>query len=329
MDTREVGYIQYIRNFVGNERIYLIYAVAIVLDGAGKVLVGRRYEFDWWDLPGGAKELEESISACLVREVAEETGLRVAIERPLGVYTHPAYNVTYPNGDLVQPWTVAFICRAVGGDLCPDGDEMLSLAYHPPQDLLPHPHAIYDQILRDLPRSTPQTFFYDPPHRTPEARPFFPILRAHIPHAPIVLPGALLLIRDDAGRILVTTRRDISPPTWDIPGGFSDLGETASYTALREIKEETNLTVEIVRALGVYSDPALMYGRYDNGDEVYGVGALFEARVVSGELQADGEETLFAAFKSPDELRAQAYLRPQTRQILDDLTHLEQAPFIH
>ncbi len=40
-----------------------------------------------------------------------------------------------------------------------------------------------------------------------------------------------------------------------IPGGFVDVGETVENAVVREMKEETNLDVDIVRLLGVYSDP--------------------------------------------------------------------------
>jgi len=38
-----------------------------------------------WDLPGGHLVLGESIEECLIREVAEETGLAIEIERMLGL----------------------------------------------------------------------------------------------------------------------------------------------------------------------------------------------------------------------------------------------------
>ncbi len=323
------GYIQYIRNYVGSKLIYLVYAVGVVFNEAGEVLVARRYEFDWWDLPGGAKELDESISACVVREIYEETGLNVAIDRAIGIYTHPEYMVQYPHGDWVQPWTVAFQCRVVGGAPQPDGRETLSIHFRPLDDLLPHPHRLFDHILRDVRQHPTGRLRYDVPFRASDARPFFPLLRAHIKRDPIILPGALVLIQNAHGHILVTKRAHIEPETWDIPGGFCDLGESASHTAIREIQEETNLTIAIHRAIGIYSDPALMYGEYTNGDQVYGVGVLFEARIVAGTLQADGTETTSVAFKSPDELLSQPHVRPQTRQIIHDLGQPEQAPFIH
>lgn len=44
------------------------------------------YKPGCWDLPGGHLALGESFDGCLLREVKEETGLDVAIERLLGLY---------------------------------------------------------------------------------------------------------------------------------------------------------------------------------------------------------------------------------------------------
>ena len=44
------------------------------------------YKPGCWDLPGGHLALGESFDACLLREVKEETGLDVAIERLVGLH---------------------------------------------------------------------------------------------------------------------------------------------------------------------------------------------------------------------------------------------------
>lgn len=40
---------------------------------------------------------------------------------------------------------------------------------------------------------------------------------------------------------------------WAIPGGFMNMDETAEQCAIRELKEETGLEVEVVRQIGTYS----------------------------------------------------------------------------
>ncbi|MCP4712464.1 MAG: NUDIX domain-containing protein, partial [Planctomycetes bacterium] len=52
------------------------------------------------------------------------------------------------------------------------------------------------------------------------------------------------LITDDEGRLLVTVRKDEpAKGTWDLPGGFTDPGESVEETVRREIKEELGLDI--------------------------------------------------------------------------------------
>ena len=62
------GYVKWIRQHVGPQLIYLVYATALVFDEAERILVQRRYDFDWLGLPGGLLELGESLRDCAIRE---------------------------------------------------------------------------------------------------------------------------------------------------------------------------------------------------------------------------------------------------------------------
>ena len=54
---------------------------------------------------------------------------------------------------------------------------------------------------------------------------------------------------------IVLIRRKNPPSGWALPGGFVDAGETVEQAAVREAREETSLSVELVRQFHVYSDP--------------------------------------------------------------------------
>jgi len=69
--------------------------------------------------------------------VREEIGLEVEPVTLIGAYTSPAYAFAYPNGDQVQPVTLFFECRVVGGELRPDLEEIVEARYFGPEDALP------------------------------------------------------------------------------------------------------------------------------------------------------------------------------------------------
>src|SRR5579883_419435 len=58
----------------------------VVIDDSGRVLAIRRQDNGHWEAPGGVLELRESPEAGVRREVAEETGMNVHVERLTGVY---------------------------------------------------------------------------------------------------------------------------------------------------------------------------------------------------------------------------------------------------
>jgi 8-oxo-dGTP diphosphatase len=69
-----------------SEERFSVAAYAVIRDASGQVLLTRRRESGDWVLPGGSVEQREAPWEALVREVAEETGLDVAVERLVGVY---------------------------------------------------------------------------------------------------------------------------------------------------------------------------------------------------------------------------------------------------
>jgi ADP-ribose pyrophosphatase YjhB (NUDIX family) len=143
------SYIDWIRKHVEHEKILLVFASACIRDNNGRLLWQRRADFGWWGLPGGVLELGESLSECIMREVREETGLKVEPLHLIGIYSSPDFNVTYPNGDQVQQITVCFDCRIVGGKLKVDKDETLDLAWFP-IDEIPTTASWYMAMVNDL-----------------------------------------------------------------------------------------------------------------------------------------------------------------------------------
>lgn len=66
----------------------------------------------------------------------------------------------------------------------------------------------------------------------------------------------VILMDSPEGEGVVLIERRNPPLGWALPGGFVDYGETCEQAAVREMKEETGLDVNLTGLLGVYSDPA-------------------------------------------------------------------------
>lgn len=136
-------FIRSLRARVGSELLWLPGVTGVVFDGTGRVLVGQRSDTGEWALPSGIPEPGEQMARALAREVAEETGVEVVVERLLGIWTLPP--MTYPNGDRCQFVDHAFLCRATGGVAHVADDESLAVAWSAVADL---PELRRDQ--RDL-----------------------------------------------------------------------------------------------------------------------------------------------------------------------------------
>lgn len=85
-----------------------------ILSVGGRILLVKR-KFDpfrgRFALPGGFVEFGETVEECVVREVREETGLKVRVDRLMGVYSTPGRD---PRGHTVS---IVFVLKQDGGEL--------------------------------------------------------------------------------------------------------------------------------------------------------------------------------------------------------------------
>lgn len=104
-------------------------AVAIIRDGAGRILLVRQTYHRAgvrWAAPGGWLAHGESPRQAAARETFEETGLRVTVGRVLEIGTGPYREVS-----------LAFECRVVGDDGFRTSHETDRIGYFAPADLPP------------------------------------------------------------------------------------------------------------------------------------------------------------------------------------------------
>lgn len=100
--------------------------------------------------------------------------------------------------------------------------------------------------------------------------------------------GAAVIIVNEKGEILLQSRADRDK--WGLPGGCQELGERFEDTAIREVKEETNLDVneEDLELITVVSGPSRR-NDYPNGDVVINNTVLYCVKTYTGKLKWDRE----------------------------------------
>ncbi|RLU79949.1 hypothetical protein CTZ27_35970 [Streptomyces griseocarneus] len=128
-------FIRDIRATAGHQLLWLPGVSVIVLDDAGRVLLGRRADTGEWSIIGGIPEPGEQPAAAVVREVYEETAVHCVTERVLLVQALEP--VTYPNGDHCQFMDICFLARATGGEARVNDDESLEVGWFEPDALPP------------------------------------------------------------------------------------------------------------------------------------------------------------------------------------------------
>jgi ADP-ribose pyrophosphatase YjhB (NUDIX family) len=90
---------------------------AVVVDSRNRILLQRRSDSGNWALPGGAMDIGETLAESAIREVKEETGFDVQVERIVGIYSDPAHVFSYDDGEVRQEFSICLACAITGGSL--------------------------------------------------------------------------------------------------------------------------------------------------------------------------------------------------------------------
>jgi 8-oxo-dGTP pyrophosphatase MutT (NUDIX family) len=110
---------------MGDTPKHSVSVAGIVVDPVGRVLIIQRRDNNHWEPPGGVLELGETFDEGVRREVLEETGISVEVERLTGAYKN------VPRGIVA----LVFRCRPVGGELSTT-DESVSVKWVDPEEAL-------------------------------------------------------------------------------------------------------------------------------------------------------------------------------------------------
>src|SRR5689334_22090258 len=114
-------------------------------------------------------------------------------------------------------------------------------------------------------------------------------LREKIGHTMLYVPAVTSVVINADGWVLLQKRADNGK--WALPGGILEPGEEPADCVVREVWEETGITVVPVRLSGVYGGSNLTV-RYPNGDQNIYVSICFVCRPIGGTPYANDGEAL-------------------------------------
>jgi len=112
-------------------------AVARRASSDARILLMQRADNGHWGLPGGHVEPGESVAQATVREVLEETGCTVQVERLIGVYSDPArQTIEFKGGARLQLVNLCFEARVLDESGQPTTpEETIDMGFFAPDDL--------------------------------------------------------------------------------------------------------------------------------------------------------------------------------------------------
>ncbi|MEW1923820.1 NUDIX domain-containing protein [Streptomyces sp. NPDC088360] len=144
------------------------------------------------------------------------------------------------------------------------------------------------------------------------------------PAANSVVPSVTAVVRNAQGSILLIHKTDNG--LWALPGGGHDVGESVEQTVVREVDEETGISVVVEDIVGLYTDPQHVIA-YDDGEVRQQFSICFHARPVGGSLRTSSESKE-VRWVSPADLDA-LDIHPSMRlRITHGLDDSRTAPYI-
>lgn len=116
----------------------------------------------------------------------------------------------------------------------------------------------------------------------------------------LLVPGARIVIEDPAGKVLLQKRRDLG--VWGLPGGNAEPGEDLASVVVREVFEETGLTIANPVPFGFGCNPEIETVTFPNGDACQFFVLNFFTKSYSGTLAMLDGESLAVEWFDPSDL---------------------------
>lgn len=139
-------YMSNIRQETPSTPLHSVSVAGVVVREDGRVLTIKRADNGTWEPPGGVLELAEDPEDGVRREVYEETGIKVQVDRLTGVYKNTSRGII----------ALVFRCHAEGGNE-QLSDESTAVEWLTPDEVTSRMAEVYavrvaDALLNDAPR---------------------------------------------------------------------------------------------------------------------------------------------------------------------------------
>jgi ADP-ribose pyrophosphatase YjhB (NUDIX family) len=143
------------------------------------------------------------------------------------------------------------------------------------------------------------------------------------PKANSIVVATSVFVEDDDERILLIRRADNC--LWSLPGGGMEPGETVIGCAVREVKEETGIDIDVTGLVGIFSNPSHVVA-YPDGEIRQGFSICVSARPVAGNLRTS-DESAEVAWVSYDEV-TELEMHPEIRRRIDQARTHDPRPYL-
>jgi len=270
---------------------YAVICARVAVDGAWRWLFARHKERTGWELPGGHIEAGESPLEAARRELFEETGVTDCHLWPAFDFTVHWPDTAATDGNKAGQ---VFLAEVKAQGALPAHSEMAEVRAFPGlPDALHYPFAhpvLFNEMQAWLAKNTPDELrdLFDA-----ERRPLGTTHRRGDPKPPDAYNVVVRAwVMNAAGQVLITRRALTklgSPGLWEIPSGSTAAGETSLESAVRELYEETGITVPpgsgtcflTARHDGAFWDEWLFRAEFDLADVVLQEGETIDARAAT------------------------------------------------